>query len=315
MDYKVALCRNIAIVSIVFHHTLCAFGGWPPNHTFGLPLPEFLWFISGEAKAIGLGTFTFVSGFLFAMQRNKSVSFMPLLWKKIKRILFPCLFFGIIYQCLFPSFMYHVWPAPINGTHLWYLPMILLCMIIAMPHLYIKKYSISFVLVFYTILSYCGSILGFRTLAELFGYFPIFYAGFIVNRFAIFEKITKATYKFLFLIFCLACLVMIHYHSILIYGMTTYYGVSAISMYLLVSVVLQDRALGKISMLVSKNSFAIYLIHQFVINTLLYFDFTHVNVYVCVSVVFTISLLLPLFMGIAYERWRKSDILSKFHKL
>lgn len=58
MNYNIAFLRNLAIISIVLHHTVCMYVGSPPNA--GL-LPTFgnAPFIFGQTSNFGLGVFNF----------------------------------------------------------------------------------------------------------------------------------------------------------------------------------------------------------------------------------------------------------------
>lgn len=162
-DNNITILRNIAIICIVIHHSMMAFCGWPPNHSIGGYIPSWTYLINFELKALGLGAFTFISGYVLFYQNNKKESFSKFLFKKTKRILLPCLFFGVIYGILFPDFMYNNWPSIINGTHLWYLPMLFLCIFIVSVDIFCrnKNYLIFIAWISFYLL---GSLSHFRTL-------------------------------------------------------------------------------------------------------------------------------------------------------
>lgn len=174
--------RVLACICIVYHHSVCLIsGGWPP---FGYSLldniPNGIEYLSSQSKAFGLMGFTFISGAVLAYANKKQDSFILLLWKKIKRIILPALIFGGLYWLLFPTLMFDTWPAPINGTHLWYLPMIFICIILTSAHLYSKNALLWIVPIFF-IIRKVAMFADLRTLNEFLYYYPIFYSGYIVN--------------------------------------------------------------------------------------------------------------------------------------
>lgn len=176
--------RVLACISIVFHHTLCAiFGNWPPiGHPLINDIPSWAGNISFQAKALGLDGFTFISGAVLYYSMNKHLSFFRFLWNKIKRILVPMLVFALMYKILFPQLMFSTFPAPINGTHLWYLPMIFLCIMIVSLHFYSHN-AFWWIMLIYVGLMRLNHYTDFRTIGELYSYFPVFYAGFLSNYF------------------------------------------------------------------------------------------------------------------------------------
>lgn len=174
--------RIFACVCIVFHHTICLFcGDWPPvNSTLLENIPDWLSYCNIQSKTFGLMSFTFISGACLVFQNTDRYSFVQFCWKKIKRILLPTLVFGGLYWLLFPTMMFNVWPAPINGTHLWYLPMIFLCITLTSIHLYSKNSALWIVFLFLLIRK--GAIYTeLRTLDEFLYYYPVFYAGYVIN--------------------------------------------------------------------------------------------------------------------------------------
>lgn len=307
MNYNIALCRNLAIISIILHHTLCAFGSWPPNHKIDVPLPDILSILSYDLKAVGLGTFTFVSGYLMFFQEKKKISFTNFLYKKTSRILLPCLLYALAYWLIFPTFMFNIFPAPINGTHLWYLPMIFLCMIVISLHTYCRRYALPLVILIYCAMHYYNNLLPNRTLEEFFYYFPIFYSGYLLNKYSVVERLQNTKYRVLSLIISFFACVYFRKHGFPIYGWAVYYGLAALTLYMATSLLLNNKTLDKFSMIITNNSFAIYLLHQFVINALLLFNYSNVNVYLIVCLISLTAFFIPLTLSYLYSslRFRK----------
>lgn len=116
--------RVIAILAIIAHHSFCAFSGWPPNSELMSELPAWSSKVSGLLKTIGLDMFTFIAGWFAVGSILNAKSATSFVLGKAKRVLVPCILASLVYQFLYPQYMYRVFPAAINGTHLWYLPMI-----------------------------------------------------------------------------------------------------------------------------------------------------------------------------------------------
>ena len=127
----VAAIRIILILLLVMYHALCPFtGNW------------------GQLEGM-----TFISGLLLGFslyRRNNTFNLGKSIFKKAKRILLPCFFFGIIYYLCFydisanlTSIVYKI----LNGCgHLWFLPMIFWCFVIT----YILAYYTPHKIIFFT---------------------------------------------------------------------------------------------------------------------------------------------------------------------
>ena len=181
MRNDISLLRTIAIVAIVYHHSLCIYYGWPPNsgiETFNSNVAYLVCFLS---KELGLGIFTFISGLLLSLQRERLTDVAAFITKKCGRILIPSIFFGLLYVITFPTFMYGDLPSCINGTHLWYLPMIFLCMVVTIPILFDYKHK-SLIVVFVFLIT-CSLSKTNRTFMEFTSYYPIFIIGYYVDCF------------------------------------------------------------------------------------------------------------------------------------
>jgi fucose 4-O-acetylase-like acetyltransferase len=181
-NQTVCFLRTAAIIAIVLHHSMLAFCGLPSNHSIGGAIPPISDVLSYLCKNFGLGVFTFISGYCLYYQSKKEENFIQFLRKKTNRLIVPCLFFGCVYGLFFSSYMFPAWPAIINGTHLWYLPMLFLCILFTSFHFYVKRYAGLLI-----VLCYCGTFFlalrtGCTTFGELCWYYPIFYVGFLSNK-------------------------------------------------------------------------------------------------------------------------------------
>lgn len=182
MNYNIALLRVIAIISIVIHHSFCIYQDWPPNSAVEPNLSGFQMHISSALKLIGLSVFTFISGYLLYNQRLKLLPWSTMVKKKTQRILVPCLICGLIYWIMYPQYMYNDWPSCINGTHLWYLPMLFICVLLVSTLFYTRLGCVICVIGF--LLSYVlWRMTNIRTCNEVFTYMPTFVLGYLCNKY------------------------------------------------------------------------------------------------------------------------------------
>lgn len=119
--------RPILLVLLVAYHAFAPYcGAWslPENIE---PNVAYKW-LALLCRAFRLEAFVFVSGYVFAMQviqNNKFSSFKDLAVSKIKRLILPCWFFGLLYWLIFRT------TSPlkifVGIGHLWYLPCLFWC--------------------------------------------------------------------------------------------------------------------------------------------------------------------------------------------
>lgn len=294
MNITISYLRNLAIAAIVLHHSMLAFGGWPPNHGIEADVPLGAWYVSDLLKNFGLGVFTFISGFVLFYQSKKTETFGHFLLKKVKRILMPCLFWACIYGLFFSTYMYISCPSAINGTHLWYLPMLFLCIVVTSSHFY-SKYPYAVVAFCYLLFLLLSKFTHFRTFTEYYIYFPVFYAGFLFHRMNLDEVLRKNKRKCLMVLSGGAILWLLK--AIEFYKYTWTINMLVISLISYVGVLFlisRVNKINKVDLSLTKQSFSIYLLHQFVINLMLgYVGFEHSNFYFTLCILFCTSFFLP----------------------
>lgn len=191
----VSLLRVVALLCILMHHSMCMYGGWPPISWEWGDLTTFSFedLVSNSFKMFGLGTFTFLSGFVLYYQRYKGKTYLQFIRDKVIRLAIPCICFGIAYKIFFPTMMFD--DSPINGTHLWYIPMIFVCIIVTSCQVF--KPNLWWVTIgIYLVTVKAQSYLSFRTIWEFVHYYPIFYVGYLFNvmlngREDLFDKIKQ----------------------------------------------------------------------------------------------------------------------------
>lgn len=150
----IGIVRAFCIICILIGHSFAIYTG--SNYWVlptGVDNVDFYKWINPSFISIQLQTFVFISGFLFSHQQNcKVYDTLDYIIKKAKRILLPCLLFGVIYYFLIDrcklgkaSIEYFLSGA----GHLWFLPMIFCCYTMAkILWRWIKKPSlITFILI------------------------------------------------------------------------------------------------------------------------------------------------------------------------
>jgi len=135
--YEVSIIRPLIIFLLVVLHSFTIYGGgWElPEGISGVPV--YYWMcklISG----FRVETIALVAGYVFAFQSidlGRKYEFKSFVWKKVKRLLLPMLFFGLIYYFLLKfdkssfawgGFVMSILSGP---GHLWFLPMLFWCFI------------------------------------------------------------------------------------------------------------------------------------------------------------------------------------------
>lgn len=133
----VVAIRLSFIFLLVVYHALCIFtGAWDSPYTPAINISIYNW-LGNLIHLSQLEALVVISGLLFgyyALKKPNALSFNSCVVKKAKRILLPCLLFGIIYYVMFydlqASWYNIIWKL-LNGCgHLWFLPMIFWCFVL-----------------------------------------------------------------------------------------------------------------------------------------------------------------------------------------
>lgn len=269
--------RGVALLCILFHHSLTACsGGWPPNECLCLPSYPLFGGVSSLCKYIGLGCFTFMAGF-FSINSMQKYSLPVFLKKKLYHIILPCLIWGGVYYLLFPQFVIH--NAPINGSHLWYLPMVFLCFLSALSLGYGKYAGVGIgitVAVFLGVkVAACTGALPsgawWRPVRELNTFLPVFTCGCLAGRYSESHVLRIA------------------FRCIIVFGILMLYLLPGRNpsgfLYLFFPVILYTIApmkgekqlpLPSVLKSIDQHSFNIYILHQFIINLVILLTELHV---------------------------------------
>lgn len=300
MRHDLAALRVIAILAILFHHSCIAFHGWPPGVECDVPFSMTMIHISGWCKMIGLGLFTFISGYLLNLQCTKPQAKLTFIIKKSRRLLLPAIIFGAAYLILFPGQINpDFYPDAINGTHLWYLPVIFLCLVITFL---IKPNNsargiISMAAV--EIVFIALALLKTPIAGALVAYFPIFAAGY-------FHYMLKNKYL------CIGGGILSYFIYMALKSdneipMFQIWGYTAMMICLSIfgSYVAQQlvkKPLPNCLATIDRHSFHIYLIHQFIINALLINIYFSGEEYILAPTVFIIVFVISLLLSLCWEK-------------
>jgi len=135
---NIVLLRPFIVLLIIVNHCFAVYSGvWSSPWDFEPNVPVYKW-IQRFSICCTLQLFTFISGYLYAYQSSlgKNKEFNKLVRKKLQRLILPCLVFGVIYYVIRIPFdemnVISFLKDMNNGMgHLWFLPMLFWCFIIA----------------------------------------------------------------------------------------------------------------------------------------------------------------------------------------
>lgn len=136
---EIDMMRPLVIVLLVLMHAFVMFN--PQAYTWPLPsgiheVEAYHW-IQEVSYSFLLESFTFISGYVFGFAlfvRNKEYTFIGLFSNKAKRLMIPCVVFGLLYSLIDydkPFYIITYTYDLLRGIgHMWYLPMLFLCFLI-----------------------------------------------------------------------------------------------------------------------------------------------------------------------------------------
>ena len=185
-NLQISYFRVIAMLMVIFYHCLCYYGIWPDSP---ITIPSYIG-LCKFMNSIDMPVFFILSAYLYTDKLlntdkyNNSKEFMR---KKLKRLLLPYLFWGIVINLLFIN-RYHFISILYGISHLWFL--LTLMMVFLIVHLtrtrWIKMtlpslYALTFLLYVITPLRELipGNLL---TIKQTLQYLPFFFVGIILAR-------------------------------------------------------------------------------------------------------------------------------------
>lgn len=265
MRYDICAVRAFAILLIVLHHA-AYYLTQQPYGIDSTPIigDSYSIYISSFSKIAGLGLFTYISGMLLAMQADRPRNVSRFLIKKFMRLLVPATIFLAAYELIFRGTLAAGWYHHLTATHLWYLPFIF----IALVTTYLLRPGWNLiggvkVLILWALCYAIQYHAGIYT-HQMELYYPIFIAGYfhkhICNRYTAAAGYILATILF----------VNRFYHPIFNWVFyTPIIGILASWAVVYTAGRVVRGPLGRVGTLLDRQSFHIYLIHQFVLNFIL----------------------------------------------
>jgi len=265
---KIVYLRAFAMLLVVLHHSLCFYT--PYWHSTNSQKTHTV--LVTIINAIDMPIFMFISGFLFGYNYSflgKYQNKKEFIINKIKHLLVPYLFWGIILCVLMPN-LYSPIQLLTGISHLWFLLVLFLIFLITIIGVKlitnIKPIYLLFLLCFFCGLSVFTRkipVLGLFTI-----YFPIFLIGILspslYNRFHFLKKINKI----IAIIFFLSIIILISLSGSIIKGLLPYIG-TILAFFLLFPIRKANLIENKWLRSFDECSMGIYILHHIVIKLLL----------------------------------------------
>ena len=286
---EISIFRPFLILCILIGHCFAVYSGvWEKPDD--IAYIEAYKFINPIFISFQLAGFTFISGYL-AAYKKQSIFKKGFLLKKLQRLILPSIIFSTIYYFLFKYQGNHTIGVLestvyiLNGSgHLWFLPMLFWCFVFLW--IIVKMNFNSWIVLSLFLISFISPIPLYRIplgIGKAIYYFPFFYFGFLI------WQLRCRQYRQNFLIiatFCLYCFSLVfklHCFSKFI-GETTLFLTTlkntvdlicllsgTYTTYLVIMKLFHNvDKLPRCVMLANKYSYAVYVIHQFILLWLVY---------------------------------------------
>ena len=300
MNNNISRLRYMSAIGILLHHVICAFYGCSGGIRVGSVLPIIFSDGTDIVRRVSMASFTFISGYVLYYQTNKKETYMQFLKKKCMRILLPYIFYSCAYMLLFPEFINE--GNPIIGTHLWYLPMLFVLILLTSVH-FLTKYASIIIFILYLCIKTSPTNIIIAPFDRMIVYLPVFYIGFLFNMLRVENKEdTKMLLYGIAIVFVWIALLRINVPHTEIMQMC----IIPIGLYMFIAGMTGNRPLSEVESIISRNAFAIYLIHPFVINSLLlYIDLSKISPYITILLYFVIALIVSLGLALLYEKIKR----------
>lgn len=296
---EVSLIRPILIVLLVLYHAFAPWcGAWKPFD--GFEENEVYWWIAKSAYSFMLPMFVFISGYVWAYQREELLrreSFMQLIIKKSKRLYIPSIVFSIAYLFLIDGYsidgggnLVHKSMDILSGyAHMWFLPMLLWNFIITWCLLQIKQGWLRWcIILILSLLTMLKIPLG---ISNAFYYIIYFYAGYeIYTKRNNLERLLNPyalTFQWLFFIitFVLLSILSLNISPLYVDGsifikavgivmtnvFTKAYGFMGIfALYCTCVYYCRNHVLSNLTINIGSYCFGVYIFQQFILDILYY---------------------------------------------
>ena len=319
-NLQVSYFRVGAMMIVIIYHCLCYYGVWADSlitNPIYVGLCKFM-------NSIDMPVFFIISGFLYAdklLNTEKYNNSKDFLNKKVKRLLIPYLFWGIVINILFIN-RYHFISMLDGISHLWFLLTLLMVFIIV--HLMrekwiIMKISSLCILVFILLLITPLRILipfDFLTIKQILQYLPYFFIGIIFSRSKTsMQTLSTKKYKLLIFLLCsvslsiFLCFYTSNIHlinTISKYIIIPFLSIIVISSSWILCQCINFKEVGIIRSL-DKNSMGIYIIHHILIIAVI----SNTQLSVIIGTHYIISPIL-LFFVVLLTSWWISLLINRY---
>ena len=274
LDY-IALLRALAIIIVVAFHVNCfMYGGCFPESQEAYK-ETYFWFNQCLIINIAMPMFTFISGFLFNYLYSKGGKyrkFVQFAKNKFRRLWLPLIVFGSIFLVTTGNHDFYSLLVSCTYVHLWYLPVLFWCFIIAwliLRYVPNRKYRLMLLPLFFVVAALR------LNLPYLFGihgvprWFWMFYMGIVFVDYE--ETISGAFKRFYLWIPFLAIFLFVTYSFPTEYDVVTLHKllVAPLMMssvwYLFSRIRNFDNIVCKALLNISRYSFGIYIFHIWII--------------------------------------------------
>lgn len=180
---EVSFVRPILIVLLVLFHSFVIYDGLWRAPEGMVMVPAYSW-VAKSSYAIMLEMFVFISGYLWAFQREslgKTKSFWQTVVNKFNRLIVPCLVFSALYLVFFnQSNQLDISVLDVMGGvgHLWFLPMLFWCFVLGYAIIHIRIKPIVKLIILCALVSLSILPLPFR-IGATFQYLVFFIGGYL----------------------------------------------------------------------------------------------------------------------------------------
>lgn len=323
------ILRCFAIMLVVLRHSFAPFyTAWEINTYY--ETNAFIQTIGKYVATFSLPLFVFISGFIYAYLRiykNKYNTYKILINKKVRRLLIPYFFFGIIYITFFmryDHFIDFIKPFWYGAGHLWFLLMIFLVFLIFYPlELFFKKNVKLGVLIAICcfIISPIFNYIGLDPIRDITYYFIFFYTGYIFcSEYAVINKfVQKNTFSFFVIhgiLFLFSVLILKDINNrilaLLINQLITLIlAMLAISFsFGFFPTLKASKKTNHFISNINKNSYYIYIIHQPLMMILFSWSFMHsLPPYLIIIIGFSVGFFISLLISEIFFNNRVSKVL------
>ena len=260
---QIRIIRAFATIVIVLYHSFCPFmsRGWGMFDVKILDDIGNIFFIDILSDKM-LPTFFVISGMLYSKKKKYMGQKQSYVWKKFDRLMIPyALFTSLYYLLIVPVF-----GESIASGHLWFLPTLFLCFVVA---IFTENIGIKYKLLISLFMIFIAdklSLISIYLLQISFLCQYLFYFFFGEGIFNVICILRKVKYSILFVVaFYIVCICL---NDFPLRGTTLLVSFNLILFYYVKNSI-SPLLLSKIISEVDKHSFAIYVIHHFLIVLLL----------------------------------------------